>query len=82
MDLMTAREMFEALNWHYFKYKADDKVVEVSGMELLPNKSYFYPQYIRFDLFRKSMHIETCDRDVSLNEFKAIQQQMKELGWI
>ena len=79
---MTAKEMFKALNWYYFKYKVDDKVIEVSGMELHPNKRYFYPQYIRFDLVRKSMHIETSDRDVSLNEFKAIQQQLKELRWI
>nr|DAE54568.1 MAG TPA: hypothetical protein [Caudoviricetes sp.] len=80
--MKTAEEMFKALNWYYFKYKVDEKVVEVSGMELHPNKRYFYPQYIRFDLVRKSMHIETSDRDVSLNEFKAIQQQLKELGWI
>ena len=76
---MTAKEMFKALNWYYFKYKVDDKVVEVSGMELHPNKRYFYPHYIRFDLVRKSMHIETSDRDVSLDELKAIQQQLKEL---
>lgn len=79
---MTAEEMFKALNWHYFKYKVDDKVVEVSGMESPPNERCFYPQYIRFDLVRKSMHIETCDRDVSLNVLKAINKQCEELGWL
>ena len=65
--------MFENLNWYYFKYEVDNNAIEVSGMELVVDKHYFYPQYIRFDLVGKCLHIDTCDTDVSIDLLKAIQ---------
>lgn len=80
--MSIAKKMFENLNWHYFKYEVDNNAIEVSGMELAVDKHYFYPQYIRFDLVGKCMHIDTCDRDVSIDLLKAIQQQCVELEWL
>lgn len=48
--MSIAKKMFENLNWYYFKYEVDNNAIEVSGMELVVDKHYFYPQYIRFDL--------------------------------
>lgn len=74
---MTAREMFEALGYEYYEteysiiYRAncdmDEDHISI-GFGLLSHT--FYAQH-------------NCDTyDITIDEFKAIQQQLKELHWI
>lgn len=68
---MTAREVFESLG--YECRKLDTKIEYSRGVE-----------YIIFRVNEHEFYAGYCNepKDITMNEFKAIQQQLKELGWI
>lgn len=77
---MTAKEMFEKLG--YEKQVYDDFIVYVKG-------NYIMFHIIEFHLKNKIVqsHREDCEigdviKSLTVDEFKAIHQQMKELGWL
>lgn len=69
---MTAREMFGALG--YECSKSDIKIEYSCGVE---NIVFWVNEH---EFFAKDYGCDT--KCINVNEFKAIQQQMKELGWI
>lgn len=69
---MNAREMFKSLG---YKYRKNDLVIEY----------LCFDKCIAFWLNEHEFFAKdgVCDiKCINVNEFKAIQQQMKELGWI
>ena len=82
LKIKTAKEMFEELGYSY-EYEYDD---------LIECKKYFtktkVTMVIQFDIEYKEYIIKlknapmTISASIDLEEHKAIQQQMKELGWI
>lgn len=74
---MNARKMFEALGYEYSKERDRNKIIE-----------YYKRDNDSIILFwieeREFIASEYCDepKDITVDEFKAIQQQMKELNWI
>ena len=76
---MNAREMFENL-W-YTKHVYDNRVVYESG-------SYIMRDIIEFNLKDGIVYSYTeyeagnAIKGLTVNELKAVNQQMKELGWI
>ncbi|MBN2950237.1 MAG: hypothetical protein JTJ21_06635 [Holdemanella sp.] len=78
---MNAKEMFKQLGYKkfttitgyiiYTKYEeTDDEDEEI----------IYYPKNIAFFLDEKFVHFGYID--VTMEEFEAIQQQLKELGWL
>ena len=80
MKMKTAKEMFEELG---YEYEIDEEFIECEKNE------------VQFEIFRKWLKIVFvlsgkyfyCDEDyesmaVDVPTFKAIQQQLKELGWL
>lgn len=82
---MTAKEMFEQLGYEliedskrYLRYaNYEDKERRYAGGEFID----FEKIYQEFRLTRKTGKGNTHFKYGSLEEFKAIQQQIKELGW-
>ena len=76
---MTAREMFEKLG--YTKHVSDNRIIYENG-------NYIMCHIIEFNLKDKIVYSCTeyeagnAIKGLTLNELKAIQRQMKELGWI
>lgn len=68
---MTAIEMFESLG--YGCHKPDEKIEYSRSVE-----------YIIFRVNEHEFYAGYCNepKDITMDEFKAIQQQLKELGWI
>lgn len=77
MDLMSAREMFEALG--YKRNEESEKIIY-----LIETKGSFYYQEIIFNLLQKVIVIDGNFLEVAIetNLLKAIDKQAKELGWI
>lgn len=67
---MTAREMFKQLGYGY--REVDDDVFEYSMASFIVIR--FYKKEREFEYFEP--------KNITVDEFKAIQQQLKELGWI
>ena len=72
---MTAREMFEALGYEYCKFYDRNKMIEYRKED---STSVLF--WIKEHKFSVSEYCEP--KDITVDEFKAIQQKMKELGWI
>lgn len=74
---MTAREMFEKLG--YECYECESTIQYLANYEIV-SKS----KEITFLLLSHSFYAQHYFNplNVTVDEFKAIQQQMKELGWI
>lgn len=68
---MNAKEMFESLG---YKYRKSDIIIEYSCFD----------DCIAFWINSREFYASYCNepKDICVDEFKAIQQQMKELGWI
>lgn len=75
---MTAREMFKALGYKY--YKGSDGYYNGEIIEYYQSET---PKFI-FCIKSREFCAEYCEEPkyITVDEFKAIQQQMKELGWI
>ena len=71
---MTAREMFEALGYEYCKFYDRNKIIQ------------YYNEKVRFLFWIAEQEFSVSEygelKNITVDEFKAIQQQMKELGWI
>lgn len=73
---MNARQMFESLGYEYSKERDRNKIIK------------YYNRYndsiILFWIEERGfIASEYCDpKEITVDEFKAIQQQMKELNWI
>ena len=72
---MTAREMFEALGYEYCKYYDRNKMIEYRKED---STSVLF--WIKERVFSVSEYGEL--KNITVDEFKAIQKQMEELGWI
>ena len=73
---MTAREMFEALGYEYCKYYNRDKIIQYYNEK----EDVQFLFWIAEQEFSVSEYGEL--KNITVDEFKAIQQQMKELGWL
>ena len=71
---MTAKEMFKELGYEYCKYYDRDKIIQ------------YYNEKVRFFFWIAEQEFSASEygelKNITVDEFKAIQQQMKELGWI
>lgn len=73
---MSAREMFEELGYELNKELGSEINRIYYEKKTIPN----YPNtFIMFDL---DYQIISNDCDITINEFKAIQKQIEELGWL
>lgn len=73
---MTAREMFESLGYKYSKDHDDNEMIE-----------YYKFDGTTIDFWireREFIALEYGEdpKSITVDEFKAIQQQLKELGWL
>ena len=75
--MMTAREMFEALGYEYYEGEYSIRYIANCYMD----EDYIS---IGFGLLSHTFYAQhNCNRNyITIDEFKAIHQQMKELGWI
>lgn len=73
---MNARKMFEKLGYEYSKERDKNKIIEYYNRD---NDSIIL-FWVEEREFSASEYCEP--KDVTVDEFKAIQQQLKELGWI
>ena len=75
---MNAREMFENLGYKY--YKGSDGYYNGEIIEYYQSET---PKFI-FCIKSREFCAEYCEEPkyITVDEFKAIQQQLKELGWI
>ena len=72
---MTAREMFEELGYECSKYYDRNQMIEYRKED---STSVLF--WIKERKFSVSEYCEP--KDITVDEFKAIQKQMEELGWI
>jgi hypothetical protein len=72
---MNAKEMFEELN---FEFRYNEKIIEYENFE------WDFTYIIQFDIDGKLVNIKDQNGDVclSVEELKAINRQMLELGWL
>lgn len=68
---MTAKEMFEALGYEYSKFY--DRNIMIQYYDEEENQIVFWIMEQEFSASNFSLTVD---------EFKAIQKQMEELGWI
>lgn len=73
---MNAREMFKSLGYEYCKYYDRNKIIQY----------YNEKEDIQFLFWIVEQEFSVSEygelKNITVDEFKAIQQQMKELGWI
>lgn len=72
---MNAREMFKKLGYKYNKYRDRNQMIEYRKED---STSVLF--WIKERVFSVSEYCEP--KDITVDEFKAIHQQLKELGWI
>ena len=82
---MSAREMFEKLGYELIKHK-EYMFYSKQYQEEYDGECYESDLWhIEFNFitksFNKSLGDDNTVADIELSEFKAIQQQIKELGW-
>lgn len=72
---MNARKMFESLGYEYCKYYDRNQIIQ-----------YYNEQEVQFSFWIEEQEFSVSEygelKNITVDEFKAIQQQMKELGWI
>lgn len=73
---MTARKMFESLGYERSKYYDRNKIIQYYNEK----EDVQFLFWIAEQEFSVSEYVEL--KNITVDEFKAIQQQMKELGWI
>ena len=68
---MTAREMYKSLG---YKYIQSEMLIEYTQFDTC----------IAFWIYQREFYAACGNesKDIDVDEFKAIQQQMRELGWI
>ena len=72
---MNAREMFKKLGYKYNKYTDRNQMIEYRKED--STSVLFWIKERKFSV------LEYCEpKDITVDEFKAIQKQMEELGWI
>ena len=69
--MMTAREMFEALGYECSKCNDRNRIIR-----------YYNEQKDEFVFWIKQQEFSSSEFVITVDEFKAIQKQMEELGWI
>lgn len=66
--------MFKSLGYEYCKYYDRDKIIQ------------YYNEEVQFLFWIKEQEFSVSEygelKNITVDEFKAIHQQMKELGWI
>ena len=71
---MNAKEMFEALGYEYCKFYDRNKIIQ------------YYNEKVRFLFWIAEQEFSASEygelKNITVDEFKAIQKQMEELGWI
>lgn len=74
---MNAKEMFEALGYEY--YETEYSILYIANCDM--DEDHIS---IGFGLLSHTFYAQhNCDPyDITIDEFKAIQQQLKELGWL
>lgn len=72
---MIAREIFEKLGYKYSKYRDRNQMIEYRKED---STSVLF--WIKERVFSVSEYCEP--KNITVDEFKAIQKQMEELGWI
>lgn len=74
---MKAKEMFKALGYEY--YEGEHSIRYIANCDM--DDDYIS---IKFGLLSHTFYAQhNCNtNDITIDEFEAIQQQMKELGWI
>lgn len=73
---MSAKEMFESLGYKYSKDHDDNEIIEYYKFE---------GTIISFWIREREFIASECGEypiNITVDEFKAIQQQLKELGWL
>lgn len=73
---MTAIEMFKKLGYEYCKYYDRDKIIQYYNEK----EDIQFLFWIAEQEFSVSEYGEL--KNITVDEFKAIQKQMEELGWI
>ena len=73
---MNAREMFKELGYEYCKYYDRDKIIQYYNEK----EDVQFLFWIAEQEFSVSEYGEL--KNITVDEFKAIQQQLKELGWL
>lgn len=68
---MTAKKMFESLGYEYSKYYDRNRIIQ-----------YYNEQKNEFVFWIEEQEFSASEFSITVDEFKAIQQQMRELGWI
>ena len=73
---MNAREMFEAIGYEYCKFYDRNKIIEYYNEE----------EDVRFLFWiaEQEFSVSECGeiKNITVDEFKAIQKQIEEFGWI
>ena len=69
--MMTAKEMFEALGYECSKCYDRNRIIR-----------YYNEQKDEFVFWIKQQEFSSSEFVITVDEFKAIQKQMEELGWI
>lgn len=72
---MTAREMFKKLGYKYNKYRDRNQMIEYRKED---STSVLF--WIKERKFSVSEYCEP--KDITVDEFEAVQKQMEELGWV
>lgn len=75
MAMMTAREMFKSLGYERSKYYDRNQIIKYNNEE--EGQIVFW---VKEQEFSASEYGEP--KSITVDEFKAIHQQLKELGWI
>lgn len=73
---MNAKEMFEALGYEYCNYYDRDKIIQYYNEK----EDVQFLFWIAEQEFSVSEYGEL--KNITVDEFKAIQKQIEELGWI
>lgn len=75
--MISAREMFESLGYEY--YESESSIRYLANYDIPGERE-------EIGFYKHSHRIFTQynyeGKDITMDEFKAIQQQLKELGWI
>lgn len=69
---MSARERFEELGWQYNTYEDEIYYLKWSSDNTFP---------VKYEIYFKNSKELFIDASVTLEELKAINKQVEELGW-
>ena len=74
---MTAREMFENLGYEY--YESENSIRYLANYDMPGEREEI--SFLKYS-HRIFTQYNFEGKDITMDEFKAIQKQMEELGWI